>query len=137
MNETTPTAPRLLELPNGEFIDPFTVQGVRVAVNRCGPYVAIDVTTSAKELIVSCDGLNATHAWARCFAGRVNEAVKQACPVTSGADYESKPRFWAEFPSRGDGRMIRVTFNTEKERDDWIAKRSAVFPGYDVTNSAV
>jgi hypothetical protein len=84
----SPTAPRLWELPNGEFIDPFTVQGVRVAVNRCGPYVVIDVTTSAKMLIVSCDGLNATHAWAKRFAGWVNEAVmnrQPGYPVTNSA----------------------------------------------------
>jgi hypothetical protein len=30
---------------------------------------------------------------------------------------------WAEFPSRGDGKMVRVGFRTEKERDDWIAAR--------------
>lgn len=66
----------LLELPNGDFISPMTVRGIRTIVgDDMGPRVLIDVTTAAQVIMVEFDNVETARRWAGTFATEVNRQV--------------------------------------------------------------
>lgn len=68
--------PRLIELPDGNWIAPKAVRGVTVLVDaRHGARVRLDTTNAVNLLLIEFDDAEAARGWARAFAAQVNAAA--------------------------------------------------------------
>lgn len=65
----------LIELPNGDWVDPNAVQGVRLANDKdYGPRVIIDAQGTQALYYFVMDDIEAARAWVADFARKCNNA---------------------------------------------------------------
>jgi len=72
---------KLVELPNGSWIDASVVVGIRPITNGDDigrPRVVVDVTSACGVLVVYFDSPDVANSWAREFANDVNAARAEA-----------------------------------------------------------
>lgn len=76
----------LIGLPNGYYIDPKTVVGVRPIINdNLSPRVLLN-TTPGQLIVLEFDLPESAKAWARDFAGQVNVATSVGVVKHAGSD---------------------------------------------------
>ena len=64
----------LIELPNGDWVDPKAVQGVRLMNDKqFGPRVAIDAYGQSAHFFFHMDDAEAARAWVKDFCTKCNE----------------------------------------------------------------
>lgn len=67
----------LVELPDGDWLDPRSVRGLMLLDDRSyGPRVRIDLSGSVQLKLIEFDNVETARAWRAEFARRCNEAAR-------------------------------------------------------------
>lgn len=69
----------LIELPNGDWVDPGAVQGVRMMNDKqFGPRVVIDASGTQALYFFHMDDAEAARAWVKDFCSKCNDLLQSA-----------------------------------------------------------